>query len=843
MEGYKVELEEKIKFLLEYFTDDKSEIFRELGSVDITVALEIFDRLGSAEYAKECEEKRIEFEKERKLARKKTAEFIYRLPAANIMYSQWWFTIDSIEKICFDIKKRALSGKIFFLGTPTLAYYFKQIFDNEIMFVDIDQDIVASITKEGINAKTVDLSSEKFETTLGKAECIVMDAPWYKKTMEVFLKQASNNLKENGLLFCITPPILTRPNVIDERKDFFENLSKLNYTILALETNYVDYSIPGFEAEVIKERASTPQSSWRRADMLIARLDKEKSVRIIALNNDIIEVFHPSDNLEKKRVFLKKKEDPQKDKWFERVNEFSKEISSRKNRNEDVHLWTSEQYGYSINNYEKTKKLLKAWEEGKEFNEVLKIFSSEDDKKEIIALNRDIKLWNDEEQNHRRTTKILVDKHNEFYSTIAVKDGEAKRKTENKGDGYRLEFQRDKDRIIWSESFRNLANKCQVVSFADSEKQPLRTRLTHSIEVMELATTIGTAFGLNRDLIEAGALAHDIGHTPFGHAGEYALNKILNYLNSKLWFNHYEHGLDVVEYIENPYYISTRNHGLDLSKQTLECIAKHTFDYQTFRDNYTKSKHKELLTLDHGSLEAQAVKISDKISYMLTDIEDGILIGAIQLSDLQACRLFSKPPIDLYLKKEERTIEGLHELFLSQRGSIIKAIMEDVLNASAVRLSTKAVNEYRTEYMIDFSPDMTACMNEIWRNVQSKKLHDTQKVSASNVKAAQIIEPLFYLYLFEPNLIDKQFVNQHNCLKDSPYMEFYQKQDINKVIVNRQKVLQYKLDLSINNNYEMSSENYSVNIYDVVRAKDYIATFTDQKALREFSNYFGVLEI
>lgn len=842
MDSYRTELKEKIKFWMEYFTDDKSEIIRELGSVDITIALEIFEELDSVEYVKECENKRKKFEQKRKLARKKTAEFIYQLPAANIMYSQWWFTIDSIEKICFEIKKRAMFGRIVYLGTPTLAYYYKQIFDNEIMFVDIDSDIVASINKEQNYAQVFDLSSRKFTCSFGKADCVVMDAPWYERTMDIFLRQATNNLRANGLLFCITPPLLARPNVIEERKVFLDNLSKLDYTLIALETNYVDYSIPGFEAEVVKGLSVAPHSSWRRADMLMARLGKEVNEDIEFLSNDIIEVFHSYDKLEKKRVFLKKNKVEKNKEWFVRVDEFSREISSRKNGNEKVHLWTSEQYGYSVNNYEETKKLLKAWEKGIKFDEVLKGYSAEQ-KEQIEKLNKEIQLWNDEKQNHRRTTTVLLDKQNEFYSSIAVKDEAAERKTKTNGDGYRLEFQRDKDRIIWSESFRNLANKCQVVSFADREKQPLRTRLTHSIEVMELATTIGTAFGLNRDLIEAGALAHDIGHTPFGHAGEYALNKVLKYLNNKLWFSHYEHGLDVVQYIENPYYMSNGYHGLDLSKQTLDCIAKHTFDFQTFLQNFEKSKHKEFLTKDHGSLEAQAVKLSDKIAYMLTDIEDGILIGAIQLPDLQGCRLFSKPPIDFYLKKEERTIEGLHELFLSQRGAIIKVIMEDVLDASAVRLSTVDEAKYQSEYIIDFSPNMSACMDEIWKNVQSKKLHDTQKVSASNVKAAQIIEPLFYLYLFEPNLIDKQFSNQHSFLKESPYLEYYQNLGISNVIINRQKVLQYKLDLSINNNFEVSSDNYQTEIYDVVRAKDYIATFTDQKALREFGNYFGVLDI
>ena len=109
MQRYESELRDKMKFLLESFTDDLDEIIRELGSVDITVALEIFSELKNSGYMEICEIKRQEFDQARKLARKQTSEFIYNMPSANIMFSQWWFTIDTIEKLCFEIKKRTLT--------------------------------------------------------------------------------------------------------------------------------------------------------------------------------------------------------------------------------------------------------------------------------------------------------------------------------------------------------------------------------------------------------------------------------------------------------------------------------------------------------------------------------------------------------------------------------------------------------------------------------------------------------------------------------------------------------------------------------------------------------------
>jgi putative nucleotidyltransferase with HDIG domain len=140
-------------------------------------------------------------------------------------------------------------------------------------------------------------------------------------------------------------------------------------------------------------------------------------------------------------------------------------------------------------------------------------------------------------------------------------------------DKFRGRYQRDRDRVLWSHGLRRLAHKTQL--FPTEHDDQLRQRLAHSIEVMQLASTIGASFGLDRDLIEAGALAHDIGHTPFGHAGEYALNQLLDEIDSKLGgFNHYEHGVDIVRWLEGPHSVSrtTAFNGLNLTPEVAECI-------------------------------------------------------------------------------------------------------------------------------------------------------------------------------------------------------------------------------------------------------------------------------
>src|SRR5262249_18499567 len=155
----------------------------------------------------------------------------------------------------------------------------------------------------------------------------------------------------------------------------------------------------------------------------------------------------------------------------------------------------------------------------------------------------------------------------------------------------------------------------------------LRRRLSHSVEVMQLAATIARAFGLDPDLTEAGALAHDLGHTPFGHAGEHALNSLLDELEPALGgFNHYEHGGDVVRWLEDVYQSPGAGGfpGLNLTPETAECIFKHTYHRSGHpigqAELFAKSKHVDLGdTFSH--LEGQAVRIADKISYLISDLE------------------------------------------------------------------------------------------------------------------------------------------------------------------------------------------------------------------------------
>jgi len=208
--------------------------------------------------------------------------------------------------------------------------------------------------------------------------------------------------------------------------------------------------------------------------------------------------------------------------------------------------------------------------------------------------------------------KLIEDRENIFFSKYALRsyDSSIRKKSEHDSD-FRTPFQRDRDRILHSQHFRRLKSKTQV--FVRPKCDVLRTRLTHTLEVSQIARTIARALRLNEDLVEAIALGHDVGHTPFGHAGEDALNKIF-----PAGFKHNIHSVRVVEFL------AKNGAGLNLTDKVIEGIKYHSKGAGPIMT-------KELSFL---SLEAQIVRISDRIAYINHDLDDAIAEGLITIEDL-----------------------------------------------------------------------------------------------------------------------------------------------------------------------------------------------------------------
>ena len=203
---------------------------------------------------------------------------------------------------------------------------------------------------------------------------------------------------------------------------------------------------------------------------------------------------------------------------------------------------------------------------------------------------------------------------------------------------YRSPFQRDRDRIIHSTAFRRLKHKTQV--FVNTEGDHYRTRITHSIEVAQIARTISRYLNLNDDLTETLSLAHDLGHTPFGHAGEEALNECMNDHGG---FDHNLQTLRIVMFIENKY---VKFKGLNLTVETLDGLLKHNGPYYDDTDVKNliglKNLKNKIDLKSYPSIEAQIASISDDIAYNNHDIQDGFNANFFRVNELKDINFFNE---------------------------------------------------------------------------------------------------------------------------------------------------------------------------------------------------------
>lgn len=784
-------------------------------------------------------------------------KFFFQLPAPNPEFFQWWYTLESQEKLIsiitdsVDIK----SQRGLCIGTPTAAAYLKSM-DAEVTLIDIDSDVVECFQrnfKSNSSALTRDIFDGIEQSMQGQFDYVVIDPPWYQSFFQYFINSSIDALKDDGLIFCSIPKVLTRPGVDLERENLINKMSAAGHELYFLEKGTICYVVPIFEEEVLsKEDVDFELRPWRSSDLIVFKVTGDKKVNLV--NESEFEkktkVMSYSKDKTKTlfRVFLELNDylESAAD-HIEKVPKYSTTISKR-DACDKFNLWTSNKNAYLVKNHNTAKVILEEWQSGTSYNDVAQKLVDSKCESSLILAEKVLKnyeeallLWEDHsDASVRRTDKQIkeaLDKlNNDKLSAVS-----SKREHENSDDGFRIEFQRDRDRVIWSSGFRKLSDKTQL--FPLDEDEHLRQRLAHSIEVSQLASTIAASFGLNQDLVEAGALAHDIGHTPFGHAGEFALNVLLSkHLKIACGFNHYEHGVDVVRYLEAPYQNRGFDSfsGLDLTPEVCDCILKHTYCHHGGEGSeaiYAKSKHQKFIAnKGHCHLEGQAVRAADKISYLLSDIEDGIKLGSVGLQDLLSCRLFHRPPMDFRLKAGE----SLHLKFLEQRGSLIKLLMEDVILESSKRLSKikspKQVLE-QADYCIYHSASIDSDMDEVWNKIQVKKLHNDPRVLSANLNASKMVSNLTLLFIAYPGLINDNFRSEHERLKSSSpdYIQFYEKGfgsgNSAKVSVDRKLFDFLSLDRMIGDDllFKGTGRDIDIPIYNIILAKDYVAGLTDKK--------------
>ena len=311
----------------------------------------------------------------------------------------------------------------------------------------------------------------------------------------------------------------------------------------------------------------------------------------------------------------------------------------------------------------------------------------------------------------------------------------------------RSPYQRDRDRIIHSSSFRRLKHKTQV--FVNTEGDHYRTRLTHSMEVSQIARTLARSLGLNEDLSETLSLSHDLGHTPFGHAGEKVLSQCMRRYGG---FDHNIQTLRIVTLIENKYY---KFYGLNLTIETLDGLIKHNGPVKNVA-SYKKILRRDLFNgrivfNAYPSLEAQVAAISDDIAYNNHDLEDGLRAGLFTIKKFSTI-----PFISELINKHVKNVKNFRrEIIINQIvRDLINLMVVDVINTTNKNLKKKkpqSINDiYKQDHLIvDFSDKMKNIDRQI-KDFLKHNMYNHKKVIVNTNKGKIIIEDLFNYLLKNP---------------------------------------------------------------------------------------------
>jgi dGTPase len=316
---------------------------------------------------------------------------------------------------------------------------------------------------------------------------------------------------------------------------------------------------------------------------------------------------------------------------------------------------------------------------------------------------------------------------------------------------YRLPFERDRARILHARAFRRLAGKTQV--FTNRYSDHFRSRLTHTMEVAQIARTIARTLGLNEELTEALALVHDIGHPPFGHAGERALDEVLR--EHGLRFDHNLHALRIVEHFESRY---AEFRGLNLTLGVREGIVKHSRDYSA-------AEHPELSEyfLDQRPpLEAQLIDLADEIAYLTADFDDGFEAEILTLPGARAeVRLFEQfytPMQTKYPDKAEKLVfnEALKRMLNALVDDLIAETLRRVEQAGATMLEAVRC---APERLVAFSPAMEELRLEAKRYLYAR-LYNAPELQRDHEEAALVIRTLFHAWVADPALLPPAHLSQ-----------------------------------------------------------------------------------
>lgn len=310
---------------------------------------------------------------------------------------------------------------------------------------------------------------------------------------------------------------------------------------------------------------------------------------------------------------------------------------------------------------------------------------------------------------------------------------------------YRTAFQRDRDRILHTTAFRRLKHKTQV--FIISEGDYYRTRLTHTLEVAQIGRTIARALGANEDLVESICLAHDLGHPPFGHAGEGSLDNLMEEYGG---FDHNRQSFRIITELENRY---PDFPGLNLTWELLEGVVKHETEYDI-------SDAKDFDPEKLGHLEAQIANVADELAYTAHDLDDGLRSGMLRGEQVDELRLWKMLRESLQWFDDEVTELGRHRVIRRLIGHEVSDVIE-ISHAQIESKTIKSVHDVQTadETIVRFS-DSLEDSNRQLKGFLYQYLYRHPRVFRMQMKAEQILGRLFGAYTDKPEILPYEIQQQ-----------------------------------------------------------------------------------
>ena len=371
------------------------------------------------------------------------------------------------------------------------------------------------------------------------------------------------------------------------------------------------------------------------------------------------------------------------------------------------------------------------------------------------------------------------------YSNLAIPVKSRGRIYHESANILRSPYQRDRDRVIHSTAFRRLKHKTQV--FVNTTGDHFRTRITHSLEVAQIARTLAKHFNLNEDLCETLSLSHDLGHTPFGHAGEEALNECMNLYGG---FDHNIQTLRIVNLLETKYY---NFKGLNLSLETIDGLVKHNGPINDSRKldlilgkNFFKNK---INYKKNASLEAQIASISDDIAYNSHDLEDGLRANLYKVDDLKSIPILSE-------------IIGKHKKFIKTKGTelMIRQIIRDIINDMVIDViinTQKNIKERKIKNIKDIY------------NSKSLLVGFSSKMNNFDKKIKFFLRDKMY---FSKNVLEK--TNMGKKIINILFLKI--KKNPSKFI-NKEKYKKYNIERNICDFIAGMTDRYAINLYNSLK--------------------------